>query len=102
MILVGHICSKILDAIMFLFFYYYLLLWSIKNGCDCWYSEIHNGDERIKADAKRIGQYPDGQFPTDSKEFAKRILYTVFMGTENRYNSLSYGSSNVLLLCATY
>ncbi|KMT12612.1 hypothetical protein BVRB_5g098510 [Beta vulgaris subsp. vulgaris] len=54
-------------------------------GCMCQLvvKEIHNGDERIKADAKRIGQYPDGQFPTDSKEFAKRILYTVFMGTEN-------------------
>lgn len=49
-----------------------------------WYPEIHNGDEKVKADAIRIGQYPDGTFPTDSKEFAKRIFYTVFMGTENR------------------
>ncbi|KAH9603123.1 hypothetical protein KSS87_002697, partial [Heliosperma pusillum] len=47
----------------------------------CW--EIKDGDEKVKADAIRIGQYTDGKFPTDSKEFAKRIFYTVFMGTEN-------------------
>ncbi|XP_021724465.1 glutamine-dependent NAD(+) synthetase-like [Chenopodium quinoa] len=54
-------------------------------GCMCQLvvKEIHNGDERVKSDAIRIGQYPDGKFPTDSKEFAKRIFYTVFMGTEN-------------------
>ncbi|KAL3835685.1 hypothetical protein ACJIZ3_010421 [Penstemon smallii] len=45
--------------------------------------EIANGDEQVKADAIRIGHYTDGQFPTDSKEFAKRIFYTVFMGSEN-------------------
>ncbi|KAL6588188.1 hypothetical protein OROMI_001166 [Orobanche minor] len=45
--------------------------------------EIANGDEQVKADALRIGHYTDGQFPTDSKEFAKRILYTIFMATEN-------------------
>jgi NAD+ synthase (glutamine-hydrolysing) len=47
-------------------------------------AEIDNGDEQVKADAIRIGNYTDGQFPTDSKEFAKRIFYTVFMGSENR------------------
>lgn len=47
-------------------------------------AEIANGDEQVKADAIRIGHYTDGQFPTDSKEFAKRIFYTVFMGSENR------------------
>ncbi|KAL8141554.1 hypothetical protein V2J09_014586 [Rumex salicifolius] len=54
-------------------------------GCMCQLvvKDIQNGDEQVKADAIRIGQYPDGQFPTDSKEFAKRIFYTVFMGTEN-------------------
>lgn len=53
------------------------------------HAEIAEGDEQVKADAIRIGQYTDGQFPTDSKEFAKRIFYTVFMGSENRwvYNS---------------
>ncbi|EHA8589002.1 putative Glutamine-dependent NAD(+) synthetase [Cocos nucifera] len=44
---------------------------------------IENGDEQVKADALRIGQYKNGEFPTDSKEFAKRIFYTVYMGTEN-------------------
>ncbi|KAL2940140.1 Glutamine-dependent NAD(+) synthetase [Bienertia sinuspersici] len=54
-------------------------------GCMCQLvvKEIDNGDEQVKIDALRIGQYPDGQYPTDSKEFAKRIFYTVFMGTEN-------------------
>lgn len=46
--------------------------------------EIANGDEQVKADAIRIGNYTNGQFPTDSKEFAKRVFYTVFMGSENR------------------
>ncbi|KAL3817895.1 hypothetical protein ACJIZ3_003800 [Penstemon smallii] len=49
--------------------------------------EITNGDEQVKADAIRIGHYTDGQFPTDSKEFAKRIFYTVFMGSENSSNA---------------
>lgn len=48
------------------------------------FAEIKNGDEQIKADAIRIGQYTNGEFPTDSREFAKRIFYTVYMGTENR------------------
>lgn len=54
-------------------------------GCMCQLvvKEIANGDEQVKADAIRIGNYTDGQFPTDSREFAKRIFYTVFMGTEN-------------------
>ncbi|GFY95518.1 Glutamine-dependent NAD(+) synthetase [Actinidia chinensis var. chinensis] len=54
-------------------------------GCMCQLvvKEIANGDEQVKADAIRIGHYTDGQFPTDSKEFAKRIFYTVFMGSEN-------------------
>ncbi|KAG6791569.1 hypothetical protein POTOM_000692 [Populus tomentosa] len=54
-------------------------------GCMCQLvvKEIDNGDEQVKADAIRIGNYTDRQFPTDSKEFAKRIFYTVFMGSEN-------------------
>lgn len=48
-------------------------------------AEIINGDEQVKADAIRIGQYTNGEFPTDSREFAKRIFYTVYMGTENRW-----------------
>ncbi|RZC54844.1 hypothetical protein C5167_013697 [Papaver somniferum] len=54
-------------------------------GCMCQLvvKEIANGDEQVKADAIRIGHYTDGKYPTDSKEFAKRIFYTVFMGTEN-------------------
>ncbi|PPD86656.1 hypothetical protein GOBAR_DD16412 [Gossypium barbadense] len=54
-------------------------------GCMCQLvvKEIANGDEQVKADAIRIGNYADGKFPTDSKEFAKRIFYTVYMGSEN-------------------
>ncbi|XP_038875302.1 glutamine-dependent NAD(+) synthetase isoform X2 [Benincasa hispida] len=54
-------------------------------GCMCQLvvKEIANGDEQVKADAIRIGHYADGEFPTDSREFAKRIFYTVFMGSEN-------------------
>lgn len=54
-------------------------------GCMCQLvvKEIENGDEQVKTDAMRIGQYTDGQFPIDSKEFAKRIFYSVYMGTEN-------------------
>ncbi|KAL8053347.1 hypothetical protein ABFX02_05G065100 [Erythranthe guttata] len=53
-------------------------------GCMCQLVvNVANGDEQVKADAIRIGHYADGQFPTDSKEFAKRIFYTVYMGTEN-------------------
>uniref|UniRef100_M1AVY3 Glutamine-dependent NAD(+) synthetase n=1 Tax=Solanum tuberosum TaxID=4113 RepID=M1AVY3_SOLTU len=51
--------------------------------CQLVVKEIANGDKQIKADAIRIGHYTDGQFPTDSQEFAKRIFYTVFMGSEN-------------------
>ncbi|KAM1585113.1 hypothetical protein ACFX1Z_038022 [Malus domestica] len=54
-------------------------------GCMCQLvvKEIANGDEQVKADAIRIGQYKNGQYPTDSNEFAKRVFYTVFMGSEN-------------------
>ncbi|KAK4375630.1 hypothetical protein RND71_006307 [Anisodus tanguticus] len=38
-------------------------------------AEIANGDKQLKADATRIGHYTDGQFPTDSKEFAKHCFY---------------------------
>lgn len=48
-------------------------------------AEIINGDEQVKVDATRIGRYTNGEFPTDSREFAKRIFYTVYMGTENRW-----------------
>ncbi|KAG8659018.1 glutamine-dependent NAD(+) synthetase isoform X2 [Manihot esculenta] len=55
--------------------------------CQLVVKEIANGDEQVKADAVRIGCYTNGQFPTDSKEFAKRIFYTVFMGSENSSES---------------
>ncbi|XP_050228166.1 glutamine-dependent NAD(+) synthetase [Mercurialis annua] len=58
-------------------------------GCMCQLvvKEIANGDEQVKADAIRIGRYTNGQFPTDSKEFARRIFYTIYMGSENSSKS---------------
>jgi NAD+ synthase (glutamine-hydrolysing) len=50
----------------------------------CMHADIEKGDEQVKVDAMRIGQYKDGEFPTDSRELAKRLFYTVYMGTENR------------------
>ncbi|KAL0928967.1 hypothetical protein M5K25_000905 [Dendrobium thyrsiflorum] len=54
-------------------------------GCMCQLviKDIENGDEQVKADAIRVGNYKNGEFPSSSKEFAKRIFYTVYMGTEN-------------------
>ncbi|KAK9926365.1 hypothetical protein M0R45_023599 [Rubus argutus] len=54
-------------------------------GCMCQLvvKDIASGDEQVKADAIRIGHYTDGQYPTDSREFARRVFYTVFMGSEN-------------------
>ncbi|KAM7250033.1 hypothetical protein ACFE04_021916 [Oxalis oulophora] len=54
-------------------------------GCMCQLvvKDIASGDEQVKADAIRIGKYTNGEYPTDSKEFAKRVFYTVYMGTEN-------------------
>jgi len=57
--------------------------------CQLVIKDIANGDECVKADAIRIGQYKNGEFPTDSKEFAKRIFYTVYMGTENSSEATS-------------
>lgn len=54
-------------------------------GCMCQLviKDIRNGDEQVKADAIRVGNYKNGEFPTSSIEFARRIFYTVYMGTEN-------------------
>ncbi|KAJ3703849.1 hypothetical protein LUZ61_007554 [Rhynchospora tenuis] len=54
-------------------------------GCMCQLviRDIEKGDEQVKADALRIGQYKNGEVPNNSQEFAKRILYTVFMGSGN-------------------
>ncbi|KAH7513692.1 hypothetical protein FEM48_Zijuj11G0008100 [Ziziphus jujuba var. spinosa] len=51
--------------------------------CQLVVKEIANGNEQVKADAIRIGNYKEGEFPIDSREFARRIFYTVFMGSEN-------------------
>ncbi|KAM0822677.1 hypothetical protein ACQ4PT_071352 [Festuca glaucescens] len=60
-------------------------MYANQQGCDGGrlYYDIEKGDEQVKVDAMRIGQYKDGEFPTDSRELAKRLFYTVYMGTEN-------------------
>ena len=41
------------------------------------------GDAQVQADARRIGQYNEGQAIASSQELAGQILSSVFMGTEN-------------------
>ncbi|KAB1201146.1 Glutamine-dependent NAD(+) synthetase [Morella rubra] len=79
--IVGCMCQLVVKGSNFLVGRY--KLWGVPGSDFLAYSQIANGDEQVKADAIRIGNYTDGQFPTDSREFAKRIFYTVFMGTEN-------------------
>ncbi|XP_065858988.1 glutamine-dependent NAD(+) synthetase-like isoform X2 [Euphorbia lathyris] len=55
--------------------------------CQLVVKEIEDGNEQVKADAIRIGCYSNGQFPKDSKEFANRVFYTVFMGSQNSCES---------------
>lgn len=64
-------------------------------------AEISNGDEQVKADAIRIGRYANGEFPTESREFAKRIFYTVFMGSENRWVHAS-GPLHAIVVKSSY
>ncbi|KAK1308409.1 hypothetical protein QJS10_CPA09g00657 [Acorus calamus] len=66
-------------------------------GCMCQLvvKDIRNGDEQVKADAIRIGHYKNGDFPTDSKEFAKRVFYTVYMGTENSSDATRNRAKNL-------
>ncbi|KAK1279164.1 hypothetical protein QJS04_geneDACA007287 [Acorus gramineus] len=66
-------------------------------GCMCQLvvKDIRNGDEQVKADAIRIGHYKNGDFPTDSKEFAKRVFYTVYMGTENSSDATRNQAKNL-------
>ncbi|KAL2902943.1 Glutamine-dependent NAD(+) synthetase [Bienertia sinuspersici] len=44
-------------------------------GCMCQLVKLRNGNEQVKTDALRIGQYPNGQYPTDGMEFAERIFF---------------------------
>ncbi|KAH9305697.1 hypothetical protein KI387_010101, partial [Taxus chinensis] len=58
-------------------------------GCMCQLvtKAITDGNQQVKSDAIRIGQYKKGDLPLDTKEFAKRIFYTVYMGSENSSDS---------------
>ncbi|EFJ22527.1 hypothetical protein SELMODRAFT_267968 [Selaginella moellendorffii] len=44
---------------------------------------IEEGDEQVLNDAIRIGNYENGKVPKSAEEFANRIVFTVYMGSEN-------------------
>lgn len=46
---------------------------------------MKEGDKQVIADAVRIGNYKDNEVPESAKEFAHRLLHTVYMGTDNRF-----------------
>ncbi|KAI7835944.1 hypothetical protein COHA_010177 [Chlorella ohadii] len=54
-------------------------------GCMCQMvcQAVAEGDEDVLADAVRVGQYGEGERPTDAAELANRLLCSVYMGTEN-------------------
>lgn len=39
------------------------------------------GDERVEADARRVGQYKEGEPIRSPQDLANRLLVTVYMGT---------------------
>ena len=44
---------------------------------------VSSGDVTVESDARRIGQYKEGEEVGDARELAGRIFSTVFMGTVN-------------------
>ncbi|MCO5559701.1 hypothetical protein L7F22_013302 [Adiantum nelumboides] len=54
-------------------------------GCMCQLvvKAVTEGDAQVQADARRVGHYDDHALPGDPKEFASRILQTIYMGSEN-------------------
>eukprot|EP00250_Pteridium_aquilinum_P018390 c24065_g1_i2 orf=296-2500(+) len=54
-------------------------------GCMCQLvvRAVAEGNDQVQADAKRIGHYDEHALPIDPKEFASRVLQTVYMGSEN-------------------
>lgn len=43
---------------------------------------IESGDSTVLSDARRIGQYKEGE-AIEVQDLANRLFHTVFMGTEN-------------------
>lgn len=54
-------------------------------GCMCQLvvREIAEGNEQVRRDARRLGNYGEGEVPGDAAELASRLLHTVYMGSEN-------------------
>ncbi len=51
--------------------------------CQMVVAETAEGNEQVIADARRIAGAEDDYLPTDAAEFASRLLFTCYMGTEN-------------------
>ncbi|CAG9462919.1 unnamed protein product [Pedinophyceae sp. YPF-701] len=51
--------------------------------CQMVVAAVREGDAQVAADARRIGQYADGEAVDDARELARRVFVTVYMGTEN-------------------
>ena len=51
--------------------------------CQMVVAETAEGNEQVIADARRIVGAEDDYLPTDAAEFASRLLFTCYMGTEN-------------------
>ncbi|MCZ7672238.1 MAG: hypothetical protein M5U34_36505, partial [Chloroflexi bacterium] len=62
--------------------------WRRWGSCARWWcaeagAETAEGNEQVIADARRITGADDDYLPTDAAEFASRLLFTCYMGTEN-------------------
>jgi hypothetical protein len=54
------------------------------------YTAVKDGDKQVTSDAVRIGNYQKGEVPERAEEFASRLLHTVYMGTDNRSERLTF------------
>ncbi|KAJ7531013.1 hypothetical protein O6H91_14G028700 [Diphasiastrum complanatum] len=56
---------------------------------------LEEGNEQVKLDVARIAHYEKASLPKDSQDLAKRILHTVYMGSENSSEDTRTRSSNL-------
>lgn len=54
------------------------------------HTAVKDGDKQVTSDAVRIGNYQKGELPERAEEFASRLLHTVYMGTDNRSERLTF------------
>ncbi|CAM6096271.1 unnamed protein product [Calypogeia fissa] len=51
--------------------------------CQLVVEAIQEGNQQVLSDALRIGQYKKDDVPRSPREFASRLLHTIYMGSEN-------------------